>query len=212
MSSIAILGSGRVAKALAGGLTAAGHEVIIGSRSPHDAETAWEGAKVAFDTVPDALRAATIVINATPGNSTVARLSEVRELLDDKLLIDVSNAVERGAEGQPGGLVYPNGSLAESLQHALPGTRVVKTLNTMLFMVMAAPSSLAHPATVFISGDDAGAKAETSALLRDLGWGDEQILDLGDIRSARGPESVILLVPDVMRSRGFAPFAVAIVS
>lgn len=212
MSSIAILGSGRVAKALAGGLTSAGHDVIIGSRQPDPAAAAWEGAEVAFDTVSGAVRASTIIINATPGDSSVARLSEVRESLDGKVLVDVSNAVERGAEGQPGGLVYPNGSLAESLQRALPGTRVVKTLNTMLFMVMAAPSSLEHPATVFVSGDDAGAKETTSALLRDLGWRDEQILDLGDVRSARGPESVMLLVPDVMRSRGFAPFAVGIVS
>ena len=131
--------------------------------------------------------------------------------LDGKILVDVSNATER-TEGGPGPLVYPGSSLAEHLQEALPDTRVVKTLNTMLFMVMTAPGSLSHPATAFLSGDDADAKATVLGLLADLGWPAEQVLDLGGVATARGPEALILLVPDVLRARGFAPVAISIVS
>jgi predicted dinucleotide-binding enzyme len=46
---------------------------------------------------------------------------------------------------------------------------------------------------VFLSGNDAGAKAQTAALLRDLGWSDGDIVDLGGVESARGPEHYILL-------------------
>lgn len=41
------------------------------------------------------------------------------------------------------------GSLAERLQDALPDTRAVKPLNTMLFMVMTDPGSLATPPTAY---------------------------------------------------------------
>jgi predicted dinucleotide-binding enzyme len=212
MSSIAILGSGRVGKVLAAGLSAAGHDVVIGSRTPVETAAAWEGPRIEIVEIPDALARAEIVVNATPGDSAVERLSGLRSELAGKVLVDVSNATSRGADGAPGGLVYPNSSLAEHLQEALPETRVVKTLNTMLFMVMAAPGSLTHPPTAFLSGDDAEAKATVSGLLADLGWATDDILDLGGVASARGPEAVMLLVPDIMRARGFAPFAIGLVA
>jgi 8-hydroxy-5-deazaflavin:NADPH oxidoreductase len=43
--------------------------------------------------------------------------------------------------------------------------------------------------TVFVSGDDAEAKARVSELLRSLGWTD--IIDLGDITTARGTEMLL---------------------
>ena len=212
MTSIAILGSGRVAKALAAKLHEAGHAVVVGSRDPDAAQQAWEGPSVTIKGVAEAVGEADIVVNATPGDSAVDRLGALKSELDGKVLVDVSNATERGADGMPGGLVYPTSSLAEHLQEALPGTRVVKTLNTMLFMVMTAPGMLSAPPVAFLSGDDDEAKATVRALLGDLGWPEEQVLDLGGVRTARGPEAMMLLVPDVMKARGFAPFAISIVA
>lgn len=88
---------------------------------------------------------------------------------------------------------------------------MVKTLNTMRFSVMADPGCLSGAATVFLSGDNVTAKGAVRGLLRDLGWADEQILDLGGVRTARGPEATVLLFPDVVRARGFASVAVSIV-
>lgn len=65
---------------------------------------------------------------------------------------------------------------------------VVKSLNTSAIEVLVDPS-LVGPATVFVSGDDEAAKAEVKGLLHDLGWKDEGIMDLGGIRTARGPEN-----------------------
>lgn len=210
MSTIAILGSGRVAKVLAAGLGAAGHEIVIGSRDPEAVGAAWEGPPVSVVSVEEAAANAPIVINATPGDSALGRLSGLREQLAGTILVDVSNATEREPSGAPGGLMYPNSSLAEHLQDALPDTRVVKTLNTMLFMVMAAPGSLAHPPTAFLSGDDAEAKATVTGLLADLGWNPDHVLDLGDIRTARGPEALILLVPGILTARGMVPFGIGV--
>ncbi|MEU4385471.1 hypothetical protein [Promicromonospora sp. NPDC023805] len=136
----------------------------------------------------------------------------MREELAGKILVDVSNGVERGENGMPGTLTYPGSSLGEKLQEALPDTKVVKTLNTMLFTVMANPGSLSTPATVFVSGDHADAKATVTGLLHDLGWRHGSILDLGGIRTARGPEAMVLFVPDLIAARGLAPFAITVAS
>lgn len=210
MNHINILGSGRVAGALAGKLAASGHDIAIGSRDPVAAAAKWSGPAVRHMDTRAAAGGAQIVVNATPGDSALARLTELRAELEGKILIDISNASARGADGMPAGLLYTEGSLGERLQQALPATRVVKTLNTMLFSVMADPRSLSVPASVFVSGNDEGAKATVVALLGDLGWPADWIVDLGDIASARATEALMLMVPHVLRRYGFKPFALSL--
>ncbi|WP_329375641.1 NADPH-dependent F420 reductase [Streptomyces sp. NBC_01483] len=196
MTTIAVLGNGRVGGNLAAALTRAGHEVTAVDRAPGAAA--------------DAARTAQIVINATPGAGALERLTALRQELQGKILIDVSNATVDGPDGLPADLIYPGSSLAEQLQEALPETRVVKTLNTMLFPVMTAPAALAQTPTVFLSAADPEAKQVVRGLLSDLGWQQEWITDLGGIETARATEAAILFVPHVIRSSGFTPFAVSI--
>ncbi|MEU5918968.1 NAD(P)-binding domain-containing protein [Streptomyces sp. NPDC047141] len=196
MTTIAVLGNGRVGGNLATALTRAGHEVTVADSTPGAAA--------------DAARGARIVINASPGAGSLERLAALRDELRGTVLVDVSNATTDGPDGLPSDLLYPGSSLAEQLQEALPETHVVKTLNTMLFPVMTAPTLLGQTPTVFLSGEDAQAKSTVRALLGDLGWRDEWITDLGGIRTARATEAAILFVPHVIRSGGFAPFAVSI--
>ena len=47
-------------------------------------------------------------------------------------------------------------------------------------------------------------------LLHDLGSRQEWITDLRGIATARATEAAILFVPHVIRSSGFAPFAISI--
>ncbi|WP_037861464.1 NADPH-dependent F420 reductase [Streptomyces sp. NRRL S-340] len=196
MTTIAVLGNGRVGGNLATALTQAGHEVTAVDRTPGAAASA--------------ARTARIVINATPGAGSLDRLTALREELRGKILVDVSNATVDGPDGLPADLIYPGSSLAEQLQQALPETRVVKTLNTMLFPVMTAPAALAQTPTVFLSATDPEAKQVVRGLLADLGWKREWITDLGGIETARATEAAILFVPHVIRSSGFAPFAISI--
>ncbi|MEU5322856.1 NAD(P)-binding domain-containing protein [Streptomyces sp. NPDC021056] len=196
MSMIAVLGNGRVGGSLALALTRAGHEVTVADRSPGSAA--------------DAARTAQIVINATPGAGSLERLIALREELRGKLLVDVSNATVDGPDGLPADLLYPGSSLAEQLQEALPDTRVIKTLNTMLYTVMTAPHALTQTPTAFVSGEDPEAKRVVRGLLADLSWKREWITDLGGIETARAAEAAILFVPHVIRSSGFAPFAISI--
>ncbi|MFJ6837145.1 NADPH-dependent F420 reductase [Streptomyces sp. NPDC091209] len=196
MTMIAVLGNGRVGGSLSAALTRAGHEVTVADRTPGAAA--------------DAARTGQIVINATPGAGSLERLLALREELDGKILVDVSNATVDGPDGLPANLLYPGSSLGEQLQAALPGTRVVKTLNTMLYTVMTAPAALVQPPTAFLSGEDPGAKQAVHGLLEDLGWHREWITDLGGIETAQAVEAAVLFVPHVIRSSGFAPFAISI--
>ncbi|MER6561325.1 NAD(P)-binding domain-containing protein [Streptomyces sp. NPDC001027] len=196
MTMIAVLGNGRVGGSLALAFARAGHDVTVADRSPGSAA--------------DAVRAAQIVVNATPGAGSLERLVALREELRGKILVDVSNATVDGPDGLPVGLLYPRSSLAEQLQEALPGTHVVKTLNTMLYTVMTAPAALSQTPTAFLSGTDPDAKQVVRGLLADLGWQQEWVTDLGGIVTARAAEAAILFVPHVIRADGFAPFAVSI--
>jgi 8-hydroxy-5-deazaflavin:NADPH oxidoreductase len=81
-------------------------------------------------------------------------------------------------------------SLGEQIQRRFPEARVVKTLHTMNAYLMVDPTQLAGADhTVFVSGDDAEAKSTVTELLRSFGWTD--IIDLGDITTARGTEMLL---------------------
>src|SRR5579872_1067522 len=165
---IGILGTGHAAHLLASAWANAGHEITLGSRDP--------GAKrldFPVTTLADTVRWADVVVNATPGAATLATLSTIDpSRFAGKTLIDVANALTPAFA-----LVYPNSSLAEHLQAALPGARVVKTLNTGAMTTMTDPNRIGS-SSVFLSGDDAGAKQEARSLLRDLGWPDDAMVDI----------------------------------
>ncbi|EWM10079.1 NADPH-dependent F420 reductase [Kutzneria sp. 744] len=211
MTRIAVLGTGRVGSALGAKLGAKGHYVTFGSRAPETVRGRWVDPEVRFTTTVDAVRDAAVVVNTTPGTTTLELLTPLREELAGRVLVDVANATERAPDGTTR-LLYPESSLGEHLQQALPDTHVVKTLNTMLFLLMTNPADAdtANPPTAFLSGDDDTAKTVTRGLLHDLGWPDEWIEDLGGIASARGPESFMLYVPFLARKHGMAPFGLSL--
>ncbi|MCU1404781.1 MAG: oxidoreductase coenzyme F420-dependent [Glaciihabitans sp.] len=169
----------------------AGHEVVLGSRDPLGSV----GVGFPIATLADAVGSADVVVNATPGSESLALLTQLdADLFAGKVLLDVANAVDNDLN-----LLYPNASLAEAIQVALPDTHVVKSMNTASIAVMADPGLLA-PSSVFLSGDNNEAKRVVRSLLGDLGWAEENIVDLGGISTARGPEHCFLLFSAVSQS------------
>jgi 8-hydroxy-5-deazaflavin:NADPH oxidoreductase len=180
---IAILGTGKVAHALGAGWKKSGHDVLFGARDASATDPDFE-----VTGLQDAIAAGDVIVNAITGAVALEAITALdASAMAGKTLLDAANAVT-----QTGDLVYPNSSLAEHLQAALPAVHVVKSLNTAAIEVQADPS-LVGPATVFVSGDDQAAKTEVNGLLHDLGWKDEGIIDLGGIQTARGPEHYIVL-------------------
>jgi predicted dinucleotide-binding enzyme len=97
-------------------------------------------------------------------------------------------------------------SLGEQIQRAFPHARVVKTLNTVNSQVMVEPALVPGEHQVFVSGDDADAKAQVTRMLGEFGWPPHRVLDLGGIRSARSVEMLLPLWLDLFRNLGHAEF------
>ena len=110
--------------------------------------------------------------------------------LKGKVLIDTSNPLDSSSKFWTL-TVCNTDSLGEQIQRAFPEARVVKTLNTMNCNVMVDPGRLTGKTDIFLSGNDADAKATVMALLRAFGW--RSIIDLGDITTSRSVEGFVLL-------------------
>ncbi|MFF8843545.1 NADPH-dependent F420 reductase [Streptomyces sp. NPDC015127] len=203
MTNIAIIGTGNVARTLAAGVARAGHDVVLGSRDPQNRKDLDHPVV----TVAEAAAHGDIVVNATPGNAeSIALLAAVRQHLAGKVLLDVTVALTPAMD-----LVHHGTSVGELLQQELPDTKVVKSLCTMDVSVMVRPGLLTSPGTVFLSGDDAGAKKRVGELLEDFGWPAASRLDLGGIATARGQEHFALLFVGVATALGAHVFNVEVV-
>jgi predicted dinucleotide-binding enzyme len=218
---IAILGTGMVGRALAEGLAAAGHDVVIGTRDPDETMGRTEPDRMGNPPFPqwhaghadielaaqtDVGSDAEVVVNATSGAATLEALEAVgEEALGGKPLVDVANPLEFST-GRLALFTPSTDSLAERIQRTFPDARVVKALNTMNASVMISPSDLPGDHLVPIAGDDEEAKATVRSLLADLGWREEQVLDLGALTAARGMEAWLLLWIDLLQTLGTPQF------
>jgi predicted dinucleotide-binding enzyme len=122
------------------------------------------------------------------------------------VLVDISIPLDFSAGFPPSLSVVNTDSVGEQLQAAHPRVRLVKALNTVNAAVMVDPGSVPGEHVLFIAGDDAGAKAEVTALLGRFGWPADRILDLGDITAARGTEMYLALWIRLMRALGTSKF------
>lgn len=204
---IAVLGTGDVGRALAGALVGAGHDVGLGSRTADNRRAAeWAAAHGGrHGDFAGVCGDADVVVNATNGAASLDALGAAGDLAG-RTLVDVANPLDFSG-GFPPVVLAPGGlSLAERIQRAFPGARVVKTLNTMNNTVMVAPSSVPGGHQVFVSGDDEDAKKVTVGLLGDLGWAAERVVDLGPLSTARAVEQVLPLWLAVNARLGTASF------
>jgi predicted dinucleotide-binding enzyme len=189
-----VLGSGMVAQGLSARLAELGHNVVIGTRDA-DKLRGWQSSnqRVLIGSFAETAAHGDMVINATNGAGSLSALTMAgEENLADKILIDVSNPLDFSDGFPPSLTVFGKDSLAEQIQRAFPLTKVVKTLNTVTARVMTHPLEVANgDHHVFISANDAYAKAQVIELLKSFGW--NHLFDLGDLSTARGTEAYMLL-------------------
>jgi len=198
---LAVLGTGMVGNTIAAKLTSLGHEVRIGSRTKGDG-------KVTF---AEAAAFGELVFNCTKGDAAIEALTAAgANNLKNKILIDTSNPLDF-SKGMPPTLFTGSGdSLGEQIQKKFPETKVVKALNTINANVMVDPKRVAGgDHDVFVSGNDKDAKGKVAEILR--GWfGWKNVIDLGDITTARGTESYLMLWIRLWGALGTADFNVQI--
>jgi predicted dinucleotide-binding enzyme len=199
---IGIIGTGAVAMSLAEGYRRHGHEVRLGTRTPDRPEAAdWAPAQPA-----DVAAWAALVVLTVPGSAAADVADQVASAAAGKVLIDTSNWIERSADGMRLG-VGPDDSLGERVQRAAPDARVVKAYNSVGAEHMVDPSFPDGTPTMFIAGDDAGAKAVVTDLLTATGW---QVTDMGGIASSRLFDQLVLTWIGVAAASGSRNHAFAV--
>jgi hypothetical protein len=214
---ISIIGTGTVGQALAVRLSELGYDVMIGTRNVKEKLSAIEedtygnppfsvwhksNTGVKLGTFEEAAASGDIVINATHGGNSIAALKLAgSKNLAGKILVDIANPLDF-SRGMPPSLLpglHNTNSLGEEIQKTFPEAKVVKTLNTMWCGLMVNPGMIGNGDHInYLSGNDAGAKAEVKRLLEQFGWKDENLLDLGDITGARATESLLAIWLRVM--------------
>ena len=204
---IIVLGTGMVGQVIANKLGTEGHQVFMGTRdakktikntTPNQmtgisfADWYKNNQKVQVKDFSDLPSDSELVINATSGAGSLAALQLVgKNKLKDKIILDIANPLDF-SKGMPPSLTICNtDSLGEQIQREFPESKVVKSLNTMNAYLMMNPSLISGDHSVFLSGNDSRAKETVKNLLSSLGWKPQNIIDLGDITTARGTEMLL---------------------
>lgn len=225
--NIAVLGTGMVGRAIAARFAELGHQVAIGTRDPQAtfartepdgmgtppfSQWAAEHTNVPLKPYAEVAQGADLVVNATSGEGSMPALQAVGAAnLNGKVILDIANPLDFSAGFPPTLFVSNTDSLAEQIQRAFPSARVVKSLNTMNCLVMVNPQRFSEEHDVFVAGEDAAAKETVKSLLRDIGWKDSRITDLGGLRAARGTEMFLPLWLSLMQANGTGDFNIRIV-
>jgi len=194
---IGILGTGTVGKTIGTKLIQLNHQVMMGSRTAaNEKANEWvnvSGANAANGTFSDAAKHGELIFNCTSGMGSLEALKSAgAENMKGKIIVDVSNPLDFSKGMPPTLSVVNDNSLAEQIQKTFPESKVVKTLNTLNAILMTNPKGLNNgDHTIFMNGNDDGAKASVRKILNSFDWKDENIIDMGDITTARGTEQLL---------------------
>ena len=188
---IGILGSGDVAKSLAKGFLSRGHEVMLGSRDTAKLrEWIEQDGSAKAGSFAEAAAFGEIVVLATFGMATESAIEQTGvQHFAGKVVIDATNPL-RFEDGRAVLAIGGEDSLGERVQRALAESRVVKAFNTVGNQYFVNPRFEGGPPTMFLAGNDEGAKAAVAQILQDFGW---ESADLGGIECSRYTEPMCLV-------------------
>ncbi|MFG2297983.1 NADPH-dependent F420 reductase [Streptomyces sp. NPDC048603] len=232
---IAVLGTGAGARSHIARLTQLGHQVVVGTRDSQvtlgrtepdfmgtEPFAQWLADYPAVDLMNfgDAAAEGEFVINGIDGANAVRVLGEISGHLAGKVLMDyavpfVYNPERAHPWPTPWGVMpaldpVDSDSLGERIQRALPDTKVVKACVTQEQETVVDPRKVGGgDHTIFIAGEDAGAKQQVTELLRSYGWQD--VLDLGPIVSSRGMEMYSHMHSAIQFALGGARFGIKVI-
>jgi predicted dinucleotide-binding enzyme len=201
---IGIIGTGAVGKALAAGFIKHGHHVRIATREAAKLAEWHKGhPQVALGKHAEVAAWADVLVLATKGSAAEEALALCgRENCAGKTMIDATNPI---ADAPPDHGVLRffttlEGSLMERLQKAFPDLRFVKAFNSVGSALMVDPDFGGIKPTMFICGNNADAKSETSAILDQFGW---EVADMGGAEGARAIEPLCMLwcIPGFARNQ-----------
>ena len=183
MTSISIIGSGKMSSAIAEVAARAGTGIQIVRRSK--ASSSGDLPNVTYGAIGDELTGDLVVL-AVPSGAYPSILEHYREHLGNKVVIDISNPIDFTTYDE---LQAPaDSSAAAELAKQLPvGTAVVKAFNVNLGDTLTTGTNGTTPTTVLFAGDYAEAKIAVAALITAAGL---RAVDAGPLSRARELEAM----------------------
>lgn len=201
-----ILGSGIVGRVLASAFLKEGHEVMLGTRdTSKDEVVKWKDENPAGKTgvFDETAKFGELLVLAMGGSvaEDAIRLAGVANF-KNKTVIDATNPIA-AAPPDNGVLKFFTNldeSLMERIQKLLPEAKLVKAFNSVGNALMYKPNFRGGQPTMFICGNDAGAKKTVTAILTDFGWETE---DMGSVQAARAIEPLCILwcIPGILKNQ-----------
>ena len=202
---IAIIGTGKMARGIGYALRETTHDITFGSRDPAVAEALAKSMKEEHGRVyrgtgvVAAAARADLAILAVPWSAALASIETLRDALDSKILLDLTNPLNASYDGL---LVGEGTSASEELARAAGDrVRVVAALKNTFAGTFAEPGiSGGPPPDVLVAGDDAAAKKTVMELVRAMGFG---ALEAGPLATARTLERMTLLLIHLANANGW---------
>jgi predicted dinucleotide-binding enzyme len=191
---VGVLGSGDVAKTLGGGFLKHGHTVKVGSRNPAKlADWSGQARGSSVGTFAEAAEFGELVVLAVKGDAAAEALTLAgAKNLAGKTVIDACNPIEN-APPDKGVLRFftdINKSLMETLQGQFSEAHFVKAFNSVGFPCMINPEFAGGRPTMFICGNNEGAKKQVAQINEQFGW---ETADMGAAEAARAIEPLCML-------------------
>jgi len=191
---VGVLGSGVVGQTLVAGFLKHGHEAMIGTREPSKlADWGKANPKARVGSPDEAAAFGEVIVLAVKGGAAAEALrGGGKANLAGKTIIDACNPI---ADAPPvhGVLQFftgPNESLMEQLQKEFSDAHLVKAFNSVGAPGMVNPQYAGIKPTMFICGNNEGAKKKVSAILDQFGW---ETADMGAVEAARAIEPLCML-------------------
>jgi len=199
---IGVLGSGQVAQTLASGFLKHGYDVMIGSRDTGKLDE-WKAKnpKGSVGSFESTAKFGDTLVLSVKGTGAELIVKSVAPSLAGKVVIDTCNPIAETApvNGVLSFFTNLEDSLMERLQKKVPDAKFVKAFSSTGNPFMVNPSFPGGRPTMFICGNDEGAKKEVTKILDQFGWETE---DCGKVESARviEPLSILWCIPGFLRN------------
>jgi 8-hydroxy-5-deazaflavin:NADPH oxidoreductase len=187
---LGIIGAGSLGSALGERLAEAGHDIMFGGGVSARDAAARQGAQVG--TNAEATAFSDVVILAVPFAAIDAALADAGPF-DGRILWSCVNAMKPDYTGLAIGF---DNSAAEEVDRRAWRARVVAALPPFAHAIASHQLGYDHQLepSVFICGDDAGAKETVAGLVRDIG---AHPVDAGAVRTARLVEPAMMLAVSI---------------
>ena len=180
--NIGIIGAGKVGRTLGQRWSENGHDVSYGVRNPADSK---HQVLLGHARVLSSLEAATaseIVVLSVHWAAVEAALTEIKDALQGKILVDCTNPV--GAD------LGAFKSAAEQIQAWVPGCTVVKSFNQIGFNIMANPILDGRQTVLFVASDSKSACDTVEGLAQEL---DFEVVQMPSLAAAAQLEAFAML-------------------